>query len=290
MDSIGDTLRRERLRRGLKLEQVSAHTKIGQHYLQAMEENRFDRLPGGLFTRSFLRQYTHALDLDAEEVIASLMQQLEEPSVPLSEAQPRHKPSRLPRLPTVAWLVIAMFCCCGLYTLRENLQRSLLDTSAVAARPTARSERALLAPHATPAPAELLQPELHPVEEPLSVSSASQLGFGSRVAALHVVFDATEPVWLSIKSDGILAYSGMIDGLQSRAFDASTKMVVLVGNAGGVKIAVNGKPVGLKGAHGEVQSLVVTPAGVQMAPRTPPSTQATPEDHSAPLEQREHPI
>jgi hypothetical protein len=107
---------------------------------------------------------------------------------------------------------------------------------------------------------------------------------------LHVVFDATEPVWLSIKSDGILAYSGMIEGLQSRAFDASTKMVVLVGNAGGVKIAVNGKPVGLKGAHGEVQSLVVTPAGVQMAPRTPPSTQATPEDHSAPLEQREHPI
>ena len=290
MDSIGDTLRRERLRRGLKLEQVSAHTKIGQHYLQAMEENRFDRLPGGLFTRSFLRQYTHALDLDEEEAIASLMQQLEEPSVPLSEAQPPYKRSHLPRLPAVAWLVIAIFGCGGLYTLWENLERSLLDTSAVAARPLARSGRAILTPRATSAPADLLQPEIHPVEEPLSVSSASQLGFGSRVAALHVVFAASEPVWLSIKSDGILAYSGIIEGLQSRAFDASTKMVVLVGNAGGVKIAVNGKPVGLKGAHGEVQSLVVTPAGVQLGPRTPPSTLATPEDHSAPLGQREQPI
>lgn len=289
MDSIGDTLRRERLRRGLKLEQVSAHTKIGQHYLQAMEEDRFDRLPGGLFTRSFLRQYTHALDLDDEEVIASLTQQFEEPSVPLSEPQTRCKPSHLPRLPALAWFVIVMFSCGGIYTLWENVRRSLFETNVFVPRPMARSGRAILAPRATPAPAELLQPEFHPVEEPLSVRSASQLGFGSRVAALHVVFAATEPVWLSIKSDGIPAYSGTIERLQSRAFDASTKMVVLVGNAGGVRIAVNGKPVGLTGTHGEVQSLVVTPAGVQLAPRTPPTNLATPEDHSAPLEQREHP-
>jgi transcriptional regulator with XRE-family HTH domain len=289
MDSIGDILRRERLRRGLKLEQVSAHTKIGQQYLLAMEENRFERLPGGLFTRSFLRQYTHALDLDEEVVIASLKLQCEEPSVALSEPQPQYKPSHLPLLPAAAWFVIMTFSCGGIFTLWENVRRSVFETSVFVPHPIAHSGRASLAPRATAAPAELPQSALHTVEE-LSMGSSPQPGFGPRAAALHVVFAASEPVWLSIKSDGILAYSGMIDGLQSRAFDASTKMVVLVGNAGGVKIAVNGKPVGLKGAHGEVQSLVVTPAGVQMAPRTPPSTQATPEDHSAPLEQREHPI
>jgi hypothetical protein len=107
-------------------------------------------------------------------------------------------------------------------------------------------------------------------------------------AALHVVFAASEPVWLSIKSDGIPAFSGMIDGLKTMGFDASTKMAVLVGNAGGLTIAVNGKPIALTGAHGEVHSLVVTPAGVHVAPRTP-TTLTTPEDHSAPLEQREHP-
>src|SRR5271155_3856498 len=128
MDSIGDTLRRERLRRGLKLEQVSAQTKIGRHYLQAMEENRFDRLPGGLFTRSFLRQYTLALVLDEEQVFSSFNQQFEEPSVPLFEPQPRSKPSRLPRLPAVAWLAITMFGCGGIYTLWENMQRSLFET------------------------------------------------------------------------------------------------------------------------------------------------------------------
>ncbi len=287
MDSIGDILRRERLRRGLKLEQVSAHTKIGQHYLLAMEENRFERLPGGLFTRSFLRQYTHALDLDEEEVIASLKQQCEEPSIAPSEPQPQYRPSHLPLLPAAAWLVIVTFSCGGIYTLWENVRRSLFETSVFVPSPMAHSGRASLAP--TPAPAELPQPELHPVEK-LSMGSSPQPGFAPRAAPLHVVFAASEPVWLSIKSDGIPTYSGTIESLQSRAFDAGTKMVVLVGNAGGVRIAVNGKPVGMTGAHGEVQSLVVTPGGVQLAPRTPPLTPATPDKHGVPIEQPEHPI
>ena len=54
MDGIGDALRSERLRLGLPLEQIATQTKIGQYHLQAIEANQFDRLPGGLLTRSFL--------------------------------------------------------------------------------------------------------------------------------------------------------------------------------------------------------------------------------------------
>jgi transcriptional regulator with XRE-family HTH domain len=288
MDSIGEILRRERLRRGLKLEQVSAQTKIGQHYLQAMEENRFDRLPGGLFTRSFLRQYAHALDLDEEQIVASLKQQFEEPPVPLCEPQPRYKPSRIPRLPAMAWLAITMFGCGGIYTLWENIQRSLFETRAAGSGPLAPRGHAISDSHPAAVSAAPLQREFHRIEERLPLPSTNQVDLGPQGAALHVVFAASEPVWLSIKSDGIPAFSGMIDGLKTMGFDASTKMAVLVGNAGGLTIAVNGKPIALTGAHGEVQSLVVTPAGVHVAPRTP-TTLTTPEDHSAPLEQREHP-
>ena len=289
MDSIGDTLRRERLRRGLKLEQVSAHTKIGLHYLQAIEVNRFDRLPGGLFTRSFLRQYTHALELNEEEIIASLKQQFEEPPVPISDPKPQHKLSYLPRLPALAWLGIAMFGCGGIYTLWENMQRSLFETSTLGPGPVARRGRASPDPHLAATSAPPLQRDFHRVEEPLPLPSANQVRLESRVAALHVVFAATEPVWLSIKTDGIPAYSGMIEGLQRKEFDASARMAVLVGNAAGLTMAVNGKPVAMTGAHGEVKSLVVTPEGVHVAPRTPPPTLATPENQSAPIEQRDHP-
>ena len=86
MTSIGEALRHERLRRGLMLEQVAAETKIASHHLKAMEEDRFDRLPGGLFTRSFLRQYTQTLGLDEAEVMEALKQLF--PPEPAPEPKP----------------------------------------------------------------------------------------------------------------------------------------------------------------------------------------------------------
>ena len=142
MDSIGDTLRRERLRRGLKLEQVAAQTKIGSHFLRAIEENRFDRLPGGLFTRSFLRQYTHALELNEDDLVVSL-KQFEEPTIPVPEQPRQYKLSHLPHMPTVGWFVVVMFACGGIYAVWENVRRSLLETGVTAQGAVAHGGRAV---------------------------------------------------------------------------------------------------------------------------------------------------
>lgn len=97
---------------------------------------------------------------------------------------------------------------------------------------------------------------------------------------MRVAFTATEPVWVSIKSDGEHTYSGTLEGQQTREFDAAQKMTVLVGNAGGLDISVNGKPVGPIGPRGEIRLLVLTPSGAQVVPRTP----RTSEDSTAPTE------
>lgn len=85
MELMGDILRVERQRRSMELEQVAAATKIGVRFLQAIEANRFELLPGGLFTRSFLRQYARALELDEGNVIAAFKEQFEakEDALPL---------------------------------------------------------------------------------------------------------------------------------------------------------------------------------------------------------------
>src|ERR1700722_13636388 len=67
MASIGDTLRRERERRNLQLDQVSHELKISQKFLEAIEEERFERLPAGVFAKSFVRQYARMLGLDEED-------------------------------------------------------------------------------------------------------------------------------------------------------------------------------------------------------------------------------
>ena len=68
MTSIGETLRRERERRNLQLDQVSRELKISARFLEAIEQEKFDRLPAGVFAKSFARQYARLLGLDEDEV------------------------------------------------------------------------------------------------------------------------------------------------------------------------------------------------------------------------------
>ena len=270
MDAIGETLRRERLRRGLNLEQVSAQTKISQYLLQAIEKSQFERLPGGLFTRSFLRQYAHVLELDEDEVVASFRQQYEEPVLALTALQPKRRRSQLPFLPTFGWFVVAIFLCGGLYTVWENVRRSLPETGAATLR-EAHESAGLSLPVANsfqPLP-QLIPPEQRPPVSSASGRIRSQPGVPG---AMHVVFTATEPVWVSIQSDGTPVYSGMLGQQQNKELGASTKMTALVGNAGGLEVSLNGRTIGPIGHHGEVRMLELTPAGAHViTPRTPPN-------------------
>lgn len=61
--SAGTVLRLEdmRKRRGISLEQISDSTKIGTHFLRAIETEAFDKLPGGVFNTNYIRQYAGAI-------------------------------------------------------------------------------------------------------------------------------------------------------------------------------------------------------------------------------------
>jgi cytoskeletal protein RodZ len=57
--------------RDLSLKQISEATKIRTHYLDAIENLRFDQLPGGVFATSYIRQYARAIDFDEWELLAA---------------------------------------------------------------------------------------------------------------------------------------------------------------------------------------------------------------------------
>jgi len=70
LSSFGETLRRERELRGIDLREVAEATKISVRFLQALEQDRVDILPGGIFPKAFVRQYARHLGLDAERLVA----------------------------------------------------------------------------------------------------------------------------------------------------------------------------------------------------------------------------
>ncbi len=64
MGNFGEDLRKERVSRGVALEQISAETKISQRHLIALEQERFCLLPGGILSKGIVRGYASSLGLD----------------------------------------------------------------------------------------------------------------------------------------------------------------------------------------------------------------------------------
>jgi cytoskeleton protein RodZ len=270
MSSIGDALRGERLRRGIKLEQVAAETKIGVPYLIAMEEDRLDQLDlAFFFKRNFLRQYARVLGLNQEELVSLFVQQFEANLAPPPEPEPPPPIVHLPSKGALLW-AFAILACIATYRLD---QAGWLSAS--------RSKTRAMLPSMAPAnplksqPRQTPQPQRDPPAEADRAMATDPRTPSGGNAPMRVELKATEPVWLSIKADGVLSYSGTLATQQNKSIDAHTKVSVLVGNAGGLEVLLNGKPIGPVGTHGEVLSLEFTPEGfhvvrgVKIPPPTP---------------------
>ncbi len=67
MGNFGEDLRKERLSRGIALEQITAVTKIAQRHLIALEQERFRLLPGGILNKGIVRGYAGAIGLDPQD-------------------------------------------------------------------------------------------------------------------------------------------------------------------------------------------------------------------------------
>lgn len=79
-DSIGASLRQGRERLGLSVSQVEARLKIRERYLLALEDERWDALPGYAFTKAFVRSYAQLLGLDGQALVDRFKSIVQDPS------------------------------------------------------------------------------------------------------------------------------------------------------------------------------------------------------------------
>ena len=102
MASFGETLKRERELREITLREISDATKVNIRYLEALEQNRFEVLPGGLFNKGFIRAYATYVGLDCEEMVHAYLDEIAlHDAGPVDEADPAaagvHRPASAPR-------------------------------------------------------------------------------------------------------------------------------------------------------------------------------------------------
>ena len=69
VENFGSYLKHERELRGVPLEEISGATKIHIRFLQALEDNQFDELPGEVFIKGYIRSYANIIGSDVEEML-----------------------------------------------------------------------------------------------------------------------------------------------------------------------------------------------------------------------------
>jgi cytoskeleton protein RodZ len=314
MTSIGETLRRERKRRNLELDQVSQELKISARLLQAIEEEDFERLPAGIFAKSFVRQYARLLGLDEDEAANEVQRALAPPSavipqftagapaepktarmaefyIPKVEAWQRVREGRhfswSSPLPSLALVVIAMLGCSLVFGW---WQRSRHPVTPVATLPPA--QQAAPARQAAPAQTEPTPPPVAaPPQEQISASAeppdnpSPQLATPTKPAVVaaagaagpvKVAVTAAEPVWILARTDGKYSFSGTLDTNETRTVEAANTVLLRLGNAGGVSITLNGKPIGEVGPKGQVRTVQLTSGGFQIVAPKPSAPAVAP--------------
>jgi cytoskeleton protein RodZ len=299
MESIGQRLRQERLRKGLKLQDIAERTRIRTAFLEAIEADRFDSLPGRFFARSFVRQYARLLEMEEAETEAAIAQQLADPGPQTSPEQVlAHLAAGSPEVAPVltrgraashpakyvAAAALAIAAAAGGYLgwrqaqVRAETQRSISTAGPGPAAPaqapmTPPAPQAGEPPAQTPGPSALV-PEAPP---PSAAPAPEQTPASQPEAPLTAEVAALRPSWIQVAADGKVVFSDTLQPGQSRLFRAQQTIRILTGNAGGLQIRSNGHALGPVGPEGQIRTVELTPQGHQIlapAPKRPPPDSA----------------
>lgn len=243
MTSFGASLRRERELRGVTLQEIAASTKIGVSMLQAIEDDRLDKLPQGLFVRGFVREYARFLALDEQKILNELS--FHAPAPPVVDdtvgERGRRVSSRLAArlinggLATVVVAGVAMLILSPRFSQRAASAPTLPPVDA-APRPTPEQVASNL-------PSATLTSSL-----PSVVPTASVLP-----QPLQLTLTATEDCWIGLDVGGDRVENRVLKKGESFSITARQNASLAVGNAGGLLVAIDSGPPRPLGNRGEVK-------------------------------------
>jgi cytoskeleton protein RodZ len=121
--NFGERLKRERELRDVSLGEVTKGTRIGRRFLEALEEEEWDKLPGGVFSRGFVRSIARYLGLSEEDLLSEYDLARGEPNISAPAPYENQLPSPSRLVPALALLFIVLLCVGGFYAGRNALHR-----------------------------------------------------------------------------------------------------------------------------------------------------------------------
>lgn len=276
---FGTFLRQAREHRGVSLQDLAESTKISARVLESLERNDPSKLPGGIFSRAFVRAYAREVGLDPDVAVASFVTAFPDESgadempattraVEVESFEQRRRVVRvLVRLLGVALLVAIL---AFLYYSRFGpgapaAEPAPSQAPSGAASPAPPALRAYQAPATRPAPLEAIvaaQPDAPPstpstavlqAAAPAAEEPAPAAGQASAPAApLVAILAFDDACWISVSVDGTRTPSRTVAAGERIEFAVHQSITLTAGNAGALSLTLNGRPARPLGGVGEV--------------------------------------
>ena len=243
--TVGQALAAARLEAGLTLEQVSAATNIRRTVVAAMEDDDFSPCGGDFYARAHLRTVARALRTDPAPLLAIF----DEQHAPAAQRPAEALPTSLERVrrggpnwsAAMALMLVGVLAFGGYRVVARTEAPTVEVTAQAPARPAA-------------APAKVSPPSAPRPTPRDAVAQARRKGVDVRLAA------TSGPSWVSVTTgSGRQLFRGTLPRGRSRTFTDPARIKLIIGNAGAVALAVNGKQLGAPGRSGTVARVAFTP-------------------------------
>lgn len=229
--------------------------------LEALERSDLSRLPGGIFTRAFIRAYAQEVGLDPDRTIQDFIAELP-PEAATATAHPaavedgeklesdRKAVATALRLVLVSLPIIGLVIYYGTHRAPGTAPRTV--------PPSADAQSPAVEEPAPPLPAAT-EPEPATVPAPAAPVPAAT----PATSALSMEIAPTGACWVSVNADGEQVYSGLMIAGDKRTVTAKDHIALNVGDAGAFAYTLNGRSGKPLGAPGAVVSTRITPANLQ---------------------------
>jgi len=228
--SLGSHLRALRVARNGSLEEMARSTRIALRQLAALETDDHPELPAPVFVKGFIRAYCDFLGEPAEEALRLYRG--------ASGGPPAAEAPRLPPRETVSWI--------GHPVVISGLLLFVFGAGLLALNLGVRSgSRHAVEPAA---PSRHAEPDSPPSPQP-AVATLGEQGSGG---TQRLVVKAVEATWIRVQTDDGRVAEELLPPGATREWTSGKRFVITVGNAGGIELELNGRPLPSLGARGAV--------------------------------------
>lgn len=263
MPTLGEELQQARENKGISLRQISDATHIGVRFLQAIEQDNYKILPGGIFNKAFVKSFARYVGIDEEYALAKYQQQLDSQG-----GEPLKSSSRYEVLDegdTSSWsstllaAIAIIILAVGVYGAWWYFSQERQTVREETPQPQTTPASELPVAPVSPTPVETVTPGATPdagASPAVSPSPAPVLA-----GALQLRLQAKDgDCWVKVRADADpKGQMAILKPGEFREFTASEKLIVNVGNVLTLDATLNGRPATIPANKGKVvaESIVI---------------------------------